>query len=76
MRMPTDPPPAYRKVEMISEICEDAGTILGHPSPGWIVSFQTEMGRYVYWNKSNNMLVGQIPYVAGSLERKGEAVPP
>ena len=49
---------------MLPELCEEEGTTL-EPTFPMTESFNTETGRYVCWNKSNIMLVGQIQNVAG-----------
>ena len=55
--MPTYPPPAGPKDDMLPELCEEAGATHEQTFPRDIVSIHIQMGMYVCWNKSNTMLV-------------------
>ena len=53
MKRPIDPPPVDPKVGKLFELCEEEDTTLGLTSLHKIAGFHIEMGRNVWWNKSN-----------------------
>ena len=60
MRILTNPSLVNPKVKMPLELFKEDAML--EPAFPMIVGFNIEMVGYVYWNKSNTMLVGQIKY--------------
>ena len=67
--MQKEPPMVDIKVEMLLELSMEEGATL-EPTFSMRDDFHIDIGRYVCWNKSNPMLVGQIQNMAGQPEKR------
>ena len=70
MRKPTDPPLDDPKAGKLLGQCKEEDATLRPTSSQKIVAFHIKTCRNVCWNRSSNMFIGQIQYVAGKYGKK------